>query len=277
MSTFQEKINKHYSQLTSGLKKVASYLLEEPTAFASNPAKRVGESIGTSETMVVRLCVALGYNGYSELQQEVREYVFEQKRIFKNYQINDKQAGDSLYEQVMRHDQVNIQKASSDLNGQDFQETVHSLAYSERILVSGLRYTFSMAHWLTYALKSIGLNAHLFRPDLDIHMEEGTKAKVLVVFSFHAYSVETLLLAEEAKERGWQIIGFTDSRIAPISEYADILFTIQFPDLQNSETAPVVFSLLHAIVSGISQLEPEKTMQGKKQVEENRIKGNFKL
>ncbi|WP_174614573.1 MurR/RpiR family transcriptional regulator [Virgibacillus ihumii] len=275
--SFQEKIDRHYSQLTSGLKKVASYLLEEPTAFAANSAKKIGESIGVSETMVVRLCIALGYSGYSELQQEVREYVFEQKRIFNNYKLNDNNPGNSLHQLVMHYDQVNIQKASSDVHEEDFQKTIRALAYSERIIVSGLRYTFSMAHWLTYALRSIGLNADLFRPDLDTHMEQGTKANVLVVFSFHAYSVETLLLAEEAKKRGWLIIGFTDSRIAPISEYADILYTIHFPDLKNSETAPVVFSLLHAIVSGISQLEPEKTMKGKKQVEENRIKGNFKL
>ncbi|WP_077324418.1 MurR/RpiR family transcriptional regulator [Virgibacillus siamensis] len=277
MTTFQEKIDKNYATLTSGLKKVASYLLEEPMAFAANPAKKVGESIGVSETMVVRLCIALGYRGYSELQQEVREHVFEQKRIFNTYKIDEQQVGEPMYQQIMRHDQINIQKTSSSLNEHEFNETIRALAYSERILVSGLRYTFSMAHWLTYALLSIGLNAHLFRPDLDIHMEEGSKAKVLVVFSFHAYSVETLLLAEEAKKRGWLIIGFTDSRIAPISEYADILYTVHFPERMNSETAPVVFSLLNAIVSGISQLEPERTMKAKQKVEENRIKGNFKL
>ncbi|WP_257347335.1 MurR/RpiR family transcriptional regulator [Pseudalkalibacillus decolorationis] len=278
MSTFFERIDQNYETLSKGLKKVAEYLLKEPTAFAANSAEKVGKAIDVSETMVIRLCRTLGYSGYSELQQEVREHVFEQKRIFQNYgSTNSNEKELPFHEQVMKYDQINIEISAKNVSEDTYRQAINYLSYADRVIVSGLRYTFSMAHWLTYALNSIGINAHLFRPDLDAHLETGSEKHILIAFSFHAYSIETLLLAEEAKERGWIVIGITDSSIAPISEYADLLFTVHFADRSHSETAPIVFSMLNALVSGVSLQEPERTKQNKEITEKDRLKNIFKL
>ncbi|WP_157724834.1 MurR/RpiR family transcriptional regulator [Virgibacillus phasianinus] len=280
MNEFYKKIELAYDDLSKGLKKVATYLLEEPTAFAANTAKKVGESLGVSESMITRFCLTLGYSGYSELQKEVRDYVFNQKRVFEDYSLSSEDDnGRPFHEQVMLHDQFNIQSTSKNISEAQFNEAVTYLTNADEVLISGLRYTFSMAHWLTYALLSIGINARLYRPDLDAHLEFATEQKkhVFVAFSFHAYSIETLMLAKEAKKRGWKIIGITDSGIAPISGYADTLFPVYFSKGSNAETAPIVFSFLNALVSGISIKEPERTRKNKQRMEEKRLKQTFKL
>ncbi|UOR11358.1 MurR/RpiR family transcriptional regulator [Halobacillus amylolyticus] len=278
MDDLFKKVERSYDDLSKGLKKVATLLLEEPTAFAANPAKKVGESLGVSESMITRFCLTLGYEGYSQLQKEVREYVFNQKRNFEEYSLsNEDDKERPFHEQVMLHDQVNIQSTSKNIGEDQFNEAVTYLTNAEHVLISGLRYNFSMAHWLTYALQSIGTNAKLYRPDLDAHLEFGSQKHVFIVFSFHAYSTETLMLAEEAKRRGWVIIGITDSGIAPISNYADILFPVYFSKGNHSETAPIVFSFMNALVSGISLQEPERTRQSKLKMEEKRLKQTFKL
>ncbi|ASN04414.1 MurR/RpiR family transcriptional regulator [Virgibacillus necropolis] len=278
MDDLYKKVELAYDNLSKGLKKVANYLLEEPTAFAANPAKKVGESLGVSETMITRFCHTLGYSGYSQLQKEVRDYVFNQKRTFDDYSLSkEEDKTHPFHEQVMLHDQFNIQTTSKNISEEIFNEATKHLVDADQVLISGLRYTFSMAHWLTYALQSIGINARLYRPDLDAHLEFGSPKHVLIVFSFHAYSIETLMLAEEAKRRGWVIIGITDSRIAPISDYADILIPVYFSKRNRSETAPIVFSFMNALVSGISLQEPERTRQNKIKMEEKRLKQTFKL
>ncbi|MFD2923020.1 MurR/RpiR family transcriptional regulator [Halobacillus naozhouensis] len=278
MEDFYKKIEQSYDDLSKGLKKVANYLLEEPTAFAANPAKKVGEALDVSESMITRFCLTLGYKGYSELQAEVRDYVFNQKRIFEDYPLSqDEQKEQSFHKRVMLHDQFNIQSTAENISEEQFTEATATLADAEQVLIAGLRYTFSMSHWLTYALQSIGVNARLYRPDLDAHLDFGSAKHVFIVFSFHAYSTETLMLAEEAKRRDWTIIGITDSGIAPISKYADILFPVYFSKRSHSETAPIVFSFMNALVSGLSLQDPERTRENKLVMEEKRLKQTFKL
>ncbi len=278
MEDYYTKIENAYDDLSKGLKKVANYLLEEPTAFAANPAKKVGEALGVSESMITRFCLTLGYKGYSELQHEVRDHVFNQKRIFAEYPLSHNEEKERpFHERVMLHDQFNIASTAENIKEEQFKQATAFLAEADQVLIAGLRYTFSMAHWLTYALQSIGINARLYRPDLDAHLDFGSSKHVFIVFSFHAYSTETLMLAEEAKRRDWTIIGITDSGIAPISKHADILFPVYFSKRSHSETAPIVFSFLNALVSGISINEPERTRQNKLTMEEKRLKQTFKL
>lgn len=250
---YQQKINENYHQLTKGLKRVADFLLNDPAAFAARSAKKVGESIGVSETMVVRLCYALGYKGYAELQEDVRKSLYNMYTDVNDYLPQAEKETLSPYHKVMRMDQINIEKIANDINQETINRAVEKLAQADRILVAGSNLSFSMAHWMYSSLSLIRDNCYLFRSEDTIHLNYASNKSVLIAFSFYRYAMETLAIAEEAKKKGMFIIAFTDSNVAPIAELANLAFTIELGTRSIIKNAPVTFSLMNLIIMDLSQ------------------------
>jgi len=245
-------VQEKYDQLTKGMKRVADLLLADPTAFAARSAKTVGESIGVSETMIIRFCNALGYQGYSELQQEIREVIYDIRTA--KWSNDGKESDQSPYsfKQIMRWDQTNIENTLNHMNPEDMDAAVSKIVDADAVLVAGLHAAFPMAHWFTFALDLLKKNCQLYRPEFSTHLGGFTDQSVLVVFSFYRYSLHPIRLAEKAKEKGLFVIAFTDTTIAPITEYADIVFTLEIPTRSILQFAPVTFSMMNALLSGIS-------------------------
>ncbi|RLQ94597.1 MurR/RpiR family transcriptional regulator [Falsibacillus albus] len=257
MSDYMSKINDHYDELTKGMKLVADFLMRDPTAFATHPAKKVGEFIDVSETMVLRFCTAIGYTGFSQLQTEVREYIFDlgaKKTITSDEPLPH-------YKEVMLSDLANIQETANRFTEEDFEQTIEKIDEADEILVAGLHASFSMAHWLSYTLNLVRGGASLYRPESDVGLNRFTEKSVVIVFSFYRYAMDTITLAKEAKERGIHIIAFTDSLTAPITKIADQLFVLNLPAKSILQTVPVVYSILNAILAGVAlkQTQPGET------------------
>lgn len=252
INDYRKRVDQNFDQLSKGLKKVARYLLADPTSFAIWPAKEVGEAIGVSETMVIRLANALGYTGYSELQDEVKNYIYNLNKIQDTLRDSESREQLTLYEQMIKRDQSNIEEMMRTVKQENIDLAVGKLLEADKVTVAGFHQSFSMAHWFSFNLNYILGNSSLFRPESEIPFVDTTKNSCLVVFSFYRYALELLRLAEEAQNRGIFVIGITDSTIAPVAEYADLLIALKFSNRSPLDTGPVTFSLINTILTAIS-------------------------
>ena len=69
------KMNSQYQKFSKGQKKLAAYIQENYDKAAFLTAARLGETVGVSESTVVRFAIHLGYKGYPEFQKELEELV----------------------------------------------------------------------------------------------------------------------------------------------------------------------------------------------------------
>ena len=58
------KIEKRYSSLSKGHKKIADYITQNYDKAAFMTAAKLGNKVGISESTVVRFATELGYDGY---------------------------------------------------------------------------------------------------------------------------------------------------------------------------------------------------------------------
>lgn len=235
------------------MKKVADLLLSNPTAIAAHSARKVGELAGVSETMVVRLAVALGYQGYSELQQEVRQAVYNIYTDIHELKGEGQTEGLHYFQQMMRADQANIERVSQSISPEDLEKAVLLLDNADQIVVAGVHFSFSMAHWFAFSLGLLKPQCRLYRPEDQIHLNHLTGESVLIVFSFYRYALEPLWIAEEAKQKGITVIAFTDSRTAPIVPHADIVFSLELPIRSIIQMSPVIFSIMNSIIMELAK------------------------
>ncbi|PLR95764.1 MurR/RpiR family transcriptional regulator [Bacillus sp. T33-2] len=280
MESIKRKIEDQFDQFSKGLKKVATYFLKSPEAFAVQPAEQIGKEIGVSETTVIRFCHALGYNGYSLFQKDIQDNMFNRQSSLFEYQAGKKQMEHEPHfaKKMLLMDADIIRQTAEGLSEGNFKEAVSRLSGADQVLVSGVRSSHSMAHWFSFSLDLVRGNVRMFRPDTDdvlLRIGELNEDSTLVAFSFHRYALETINIAKEAKKRGAYVIAITDSKVAPIRAHSDISFTVQLPVKSTLDAAPAIFSLMNAIVAGISVKNPELFEKRRKAYENLRLENFF--
>jgi DNA-binding MurR/RpiR family transcriptional regulator len=263
MDTLKISVQENYNQFSKGLKKVSKYFLTNPEAFAVNSAGQVGNQINVSETTVIRFCYALGYSGFSAFQKDVQGQLLNKHSSLHEYHSMkyEMDKDQDFSKKIMQKDAEVIYQTAERLSPEDFQRAVDQLAMADRVLVSGVRSSHAMAHWFTFTLEIIRGNVRLFRPNVDdiiLRINEMDENSVFVAFSFHRYALETIHMAKEAKRQGAFVIGISDSEVAPIKDYVDVLFTVKLPVKSTLDVAPAVFSLMNSLISGVSVKNSEK-------------------
>jgi DNA-binding MurR/RpiR family transcriptional regulator len=265
--------------LSAGHKKVGKYVLDKPHDVAMKSASQLGQEVGVSETTVIRFCYALDYSGYSEMQNEVRNHLIFQKSSLHEYQAGKEDFANqpNFFAQSMQRDQENIQEMKEQLNEEDLNRAAKRIYDSNNTLVTGVRTSFSIAHWLSFTLNIIRGNARLVQlgiDDMSQLLANLNSKSTLIAITFHRYSSITLKLAESAKKQGAFVIGITDSTLSPLADFSDILLPISLPTRSTIDSAPAVFSLVNAIVGGVSIIN-KKEFEKRKEAYEAFLPENF--
>lgn len=63
------RIKEHYAKMSKGHKAIADYILEHFDQAVFMTAARLGETLGISESTVVRFAAGIGYDGYPKFQR----------------------------------------------------------------------------------------------------------------------------------------------------------------------------------------------------------------
>ena len=69
------RMNERYIKMSKGHKAVAAYISDHYEQAVFMTAAKLGETVGVSESTVVRFAAALGYEGYPEFQKALETWV----------------------------------------------------------------------------------------------------------------------------------------------------------------------------------------------------------
>lgn len=236
-----------YDSLTKGLKKVADNLIADPMTFAIHPAKQSGKVIGVSETMIIRFCNEIGYKGFRDFQRDVREYLLNSMQDMPV--LNNENFENPLLKSMVM-DVTHLKRNIDQLDTLVIKQVVEKIISSEKKVVVGHYQSFSFAHWLFIHLQYLVGDTILYRTEEDFQLiEQLPKESVVIAFSFFRYATDTLKLAEKAKKRGLTVIAITDTKAAPIAEFADIVIPLVFQrNMGTIHKSPITMSVLNAIL-----------------------------
>lgn len=157
MRKIKQQIKENFHNLTFRLQMVATFMIENPRLIALYPAKEIGSLTKTSETTVIRCCHALGYSGYSALQEEIRKSLLlpEQENDPIKALAEGMKSDQKEFSQFMEQDIEHIRKTFAGLDSTVFRNAVNSIIDAKKIIVVGLRTSFAPANWLGYSLNII--------------------------------------------------------------------------------------------------------------------------
>ena len=261
-TTLQKRIQN--ANLTRTEKRIADYFLENSGSLYFMTARDIAQELGISDTSVIRLCRALGYRGFRELQESQRaelSQVIEKGR----YVIPQQQVADKLEQyqncstfQCLRRAIDTLQETYQKNKPEKFERAAHLLLQSEHIFVSGFR-GFSGAARYMGVLLSQYTNRVTYYCNADTRCVEGLidygPQDCAVIFGAERYSRMSCVLAQIARDAHCRLIVITDKLTAPIAVGADIVFLADFSSLTAVNSYLGINFIIEAIAFEVSRLQ----------------------
>jgi DNA-binding MurR/RpiR family transcriptional regulator len=256
-------IAQRHRALSGRLQQIAEFVLDHPTDVALGTVAEVAARSGVPPSAIVRFAHALGFGGFTEMQQVFRSRLVagvapsykarlarmkhEEKSI-----LGRKPA--AVLGRFVAEAQSALVTLSQSAHARELDAAIAILAKARDIYLLGLGGSFPVATHLAYVLRKLGRRVML----LDgiggsIHEQSHPAGSedALVAISFRNYYPDTARLFPELVARGVPAISITDSLLSPIAEGASVVFEIQDMPEPALRTLVAPMCLVQALAIGL--------------------------
>jgi DNA-binding MurR/RpiR family transcriptional regulator len=267
------RIKSHFREMSKSHKTIANYITKHYEQAVFMTAAKLGETLGISESTVVRFAAMLGYAGYPEFQKSLEDCV---KSKLSNLQKIDEKYGHSsqseILTSIMMADMEKIQDTMNSIDTKTFDLAVTAILEAEHIYIMGLRSNEPLAAFLQFYLNMIRDSVFLinttsvsetFEQMIRIHEKD-----CFIGISFPRYSMRTLKAMEFANERKAKVIAITDNANSPMNLYSscNLLARSDMVSIVDSLVAPL--SVINALVVALCLKRPEAVRHNLEMLEE---------
>ncbi len=241
---------------SKGQKLIAKYILENYDKAAFMTAGKLGQTVGVSESTVVRFASELGYEGYPEMRKAIQEMIrsrltsVQRIEVAKEF-IND----DTVLESVLRSDMEKLENTLDECDKESFAAAVDSILSGRKIYIVGMRSSTCLANFMGFYLNLLLENVHIIQDttvsevyEQIIRIKEGD---VFIGISYPRYSSRTVKAMKFAKSTGATVIGITDGKSSPFVGVADILLYAKSDMVSFLDSLVAPLSLINALIVSV--------------------------
>ncbi|HIG9056872.1 TPA: MurR/RpiR family transcriptional regulator [Klebsiella michiganensis] len=276
LTILQDEIRRRYDTLSKRLKQVARYILDNSNSVAFDTVASIAQQADVPPSTLIRFANAFGFSGFNEMKQMFKQHLMEETanyteraRLFRQTTTDDATPPETPIEILNMFTMVNtqaLQQLAMQTSGDDLQRAVALLAEAENIYVIGLRRSFSVASYLTYALRHLDRKAFLIDGLGGMFTEQlslvGPK-DVVVAVSFSPYAREVVELVELGAQRKARQIAITDSQVSPLAAFSDVCFVVREAQVDGfrSQVASLCLAQTLAVSLALNSSKDAETKQ----------------
>jgi len=245
------RLNQSGKRLSKSHRKIAEYIVTHYDKAVFLTAHRLGQSVGVSESTVVRFASAMGYDGYPQLQKALQELVRHRLTAMQRFEMSSEIDRAAVVPTVLKGDSHNIRTTLDELDMDSFEDVVSRILSAKNIYVMGVRSAAPLAQFLSYYLNYIFENVRLAGAGPNDVFEEISRIQetdVLIGISFPRYSTRTLEAMRFARSHGAQVVGITDGPRSPLHEAADVCLAARTDMASFVDSLAAPLSLLNALI-----------------------------
>jgi len=260
------KMNEKFAHMSKGQKKLANYISLNYDKAVFMTAAKLGETVGVSESTVVRFATLLDYNGYPEFQKAMEDMVKDKLNSLQKIEIAaGKMSKQEVLESVLAADAEKIKLTLDNVDRGAFEVAVDTILCARRIYIVGIRSCAPLASFLAFYLNlmfddvvllTTNNSSELFEQMIRMNEED-----CIIGISFPRYSLRTLKAMEFANNRNAKVITLTDSKHSPMTLYSscNLLARSDMASIVDSLVAPL--SLINALIVSLCMKKSDKVVE----------------
>lgn len=270
-----ENIKKSFIRLSRGQRKVAQFVIDNPTLVATHIASEVGKLIGVSESTVIRFCYAMELSGFNELQEEIKKELMQDVNVKTEDEIITKKTENTISE-IINRDVTSILNTLELIDPLLFEKTIRCLHESDFVYVLGFRQSAPAATYMTSILKSYRRHVRQIQHDMEDIVQQlsniDSKSLLIIIGVDHVFE-DVLTIAKLAKNKNAKVVSITNSSVSSIRDFSNAMFTIQQYKQNTLETNTPLFSFINAMIEGM--IAQNKKQYNDFQKTNEKIESNF--
>ncbi|MCM1542571.1 MAG: MurR/RpiR family transcriptional regulator [Blautia sp.] len=267
------RISEQYDRMSKSHKAIANYISGHYDQAVFMTAAKLGETLGISESTVVRFANRVGYAGYPEFQHALEECV---QGKLSSIQKMDAKYGRSTQSEVLTSvitaDIEKLQHTIDHLDPAAFESAVDNILAADNIYIMGLRSNEPLAEFLHFYLNMVRGGVVLLKTtsvsETFEQMIRINEKDCFIGISFPRYSMRTLKAMEFASDRNAKVIAVTDSVHSPMCLYSscNLLARSDMVSIVDSLVAPL--SVINAMVVALCLRCPQEVRRNLEMLEE---------
>ncbi len=236
-------INEQKPRFSKGQKLIADFITQHYDKAAFMTASKLGNTVGVSESTVVRFATELGYDGYPKMQKAMQEMIRDKLTSVQRIDVTQSRINNgSVMEYILNKDIERIRRTLEETSENDFQSAVDAIAGAKTIYIFAVRSSAALASFLGYYYSLIFENVKVISNYGETEIYEKlfriSAGDVIIGISFPRYSNAAIQAMTFAHRRGAKVIVLTDSMSSPLVAVSDHVL------IAKSDIASVVDSLV---------------------------------
>ncbi|MFC0805876.1 MurR/RpiR family transcriptional regulator [Ensifer sp. P24N7] len=263
--TVSDVINAHFAALTRAEKQLAETLLDNYPVSGLGSITTVAENAGVSTPTVARMVQKLGFRGFPDFQARLHQEL--EATISNPIAKHDRWAASAPGTHTLNRfaDAVmgNMRQTLSQIEPAEFDTAAALVAdLKRRVYLVGGRITRSLADYLFTHLQVIRTSVTQIAanpsswPHYVLDMRRGD---VLILFDIRRYEQEMETLARSARDRGVEIILFTDQWGSPVAKSSSKVFRARIEVPSAWDSSVMLLFLVEALIEAVQSSNWDQT------------------
>ena len=196
--TVLQRLEEEKGRLTPSQKKVALYILKNPTEVAFLTMEQFALKAKVSVATIMRLAYQLGFSGYSDLQKEMQQSIRQQLEPHMQFAKGiSKIRKDDLLSKYAEQHIGNIQKTVSLLSIEELNRAAKMVFEAEKVYLIGYRSSAAIANYLEDRMARIGIDCEHLQGDTGRNqalLSRMNKKSLVLGTSFPRYASPTIAM-----------------------------------------------------------------------------------
>lgn len=265
-------IEEKMADMSKSHKLIGKYIIEHSEKAVKLTATRLGEEIGVSESTVVRFAVEMGFKGYSELQNALKNVIHTKLTTVQRIDAYDETSSGDVLGSVMSNDIENLRISMNKIDNEEFESVADLISNAKNIYILGVRTSTVLANFLHYYLDLLMENVILVNTsgvgEIYEQLRRIGKDDVIIGITFPRYSTRTKQCLEIAKNAGASVIAITDNEVSPIVPIADRTLYVKSDMISFVDSLVAPLSVMNALIVSVGRKKKDSLKNTFKRLEE---------
>ena len=265
-------ITNKLDSLTPKSQTLGNYIMQNPSKVVFMTTKELAETCEVSEATVVRFVASIGYHGYSEFQQALKDFVNTGMSLPERVNMKDiKEPGlDRLHRGVLE-ELNNLKYMYETIDVEKMNQFVEYLNERENVFVTGSRLSYTFAYYLGWSLTKIRKGIHILKGSDSTAIDFLTNApenSLVILTAATRYPNELIKLSKLVRRLGHTLLVLTDSSISPVIQFANLSLVVPSRSIPFIGNVSNMLCVIQYIVQELASRKGESLQKHQEQLEQ---------
>ena len=258
----QARLANVYRELPEAQRAIADLLMGDPLLGALWGVESIAERANVSVGSVMRFAKRLGYKGFSDFRDALREACSARSGVAELEELKAPTDVFGTLAEVVRRDGEHLARLIHEVDHSLLESASRVLVGANHRLILGRGVGHVMGEIFAFYLTQAGVPCIAALPsDFSNQVANLGVRDLLVAISFSPYSRETVDAAGFAKQNGVPVLAFSDRKESPLAPHADILIPVHSEDLLFSFSLTSFAALSHAFAIVLAARDQSGTLR----------------